>query len=126
MLNKDKPWFDDQCRRAFGFKQEAHLRWIRDLSLVNWDVLVRCQVEANETYSKAERQFSGRNRDVLMKAQLCSSLPPLIGLGLKVDCCASRLVRPICCQIRLFDGKQSGSLLICLSLQGCHTSLKCP
>ena len=24
--NKDKPWFDDQCRRAFGFKQEAHLR----------------------------------------------------------------------------------------------------
>ena len=26
--NKDKPWFDDQCRHAFGLKQElAHLRW---------------------------------------------------------------------------------------------------
>ena len=24
--NKDKPWFDDQWRHAFGFKQEAHLR----------------------------------------------------------------------------------------------------
>ena len=24
--NKDKPWFDDQCRLAFGLKQEAHLR----------------------------------------------------------------------------------------------------
>ena len=24
--NKDKPWFDDQCRHAFGLKQEAHLR----------------------------------------------------------------------------------------------------
>ena len=24
--NKDKPWFDDQCRRAFDLKHEAHLR----------------------------------------------------------------------------------------------------
>ena len=24
--NKDKLWFDDQCRHAFGHKQEAHLR----------------------------------------------------------------------------------------------------
>ena len=24
--NNDKPWFDDQCRHAFGLKQEAHLR----------------------------------------------------------------------------------------------------
>ena len=30
MGNKDKPWFDDQCRHAFGLKQEAHLRWTRD------------------------------------------------------------------------------------------------
>ena len=22
--NKDKPWFDDQCRHAFDLKQEAH------------------------------------------------------------------------------------------------------
>ena len=33
--NKDKPWFDDQCRRAFDLKQEAHLRWTRDSSRVN-------------------------------------------------------------------------------------------
>ena len=26
VCNKDKPWFDDQCRHAFGLKQEAHLR----------------------------------------------------------------------------------------------------
>ena len=25
--NKDKPWFDDQCRRAFDLKQEAHIQW---------------------------------------------------------------------------------------------------
>ena len=55
--HKDKPWFDDQCRHNFGFKQEAHLRWTRDRSLVNWEEFVRCQVRANanETYSEAKR-----------------------------------------------------------------------
>ena len=30
--NKDKVWFDDQCRHTFGLKEEAHLRWTRDCS----------------------------------------------------------------------------------------------
>ena len=60
--NKDKPWFDEQCRNAFGLKQEAHLRrWTRDRSLVNWEEFVRCQVRANETNSEAQRKFSDRN-----------------------------------------------------------------
>ena len=67
--DKDKPWFDDQCRHAFSPKQEAHLRWTRDLSRVNWEEFVNCQVRANETYSEAKHQFSARNRDVLMNAQ---------------------------------------------------------
>ena len=50
-----KPRFDDQCRHAFGHKQEAHLRWIRDRSRGNWEEFVRCQVRANETYSEAKR-----------------------------------------------------------------------
>ena len=36
--NKEKPWFDDQCRCAFDLKQEAHLRLTRDCSRVNWKV----------------------------------------------------------------------------------------
>ena len=32
---KDNPWFDDQCRHAFGLKQEVHLRWTRDHSRVH-------------------------------------------------------------------------------------------
>ena len=64
--NKDKPWFDDQCRHAFGLNQEAHLRWTRDRAQVNWEEFVRCQVRANETYSEAKRQFNARNIDVLM------------------------------------------------------------
>ena len=35
VCNKDKPWFDAQCRHAFGLKQEAHLRWTSDRSGVN-------------------------------------------------------------------------------------------
>ena len=66
VLNKDKPWFDDQCRHAFGLKQEAHLRWTRVHSRANWEEFVRCQVRANETYSVAKCQFSDRNRDVLI------------------------------------------------------------
>ena len=67
--NKDKPWFDDQCRHAFGLKQEDHLRWTRDRSRVNWEGFVCCQVRANETSSEAKHQFSDRNRDVLMNIQ---------------------------------------------------------
>ena len=67
--NKDKPWFDDQCRHTFGLKQEAHLRWTHDRSRVNWEEFVHCQVRANKTYSEAKRQYSARNSDVLTSAQ---------------------------------------------------------
>ena len=94
--NKDNLWFDDQCRHAFSLKQEGHLRWTSDRSRVNWDDFVLCQVRANETYSEAKRQFSDRNRDVLMNVQSprkwwstlksavfgsSSSLPPLVSEG---------------------------------------------
>ena len=60
---------DDQCRHAFGLKQEAHLRLTRDRSLVSWEEFVRCQVRANETYSEAKLQLSDRNSDVLVNVQ---------------------------------------------------------
>ena len=43
--NDGKPWFDDQCRHAFGLKQEPLLRWTRDSYRVNWQEFVRCQGE---------------------------------------------------------------------------------
>ena len=52
--NRDKPWFDDQCRRAFGLEEEAQIRWIRHRSQVNWDEFVSCKVKADETYSEAK------------------------------------------------------------------------
>ena len=47
--NKDQLWFDDQCRHAFGLKQEAILRWARDRSRFNYEEFVHCQARANET-----------------------------------------------------------------------------
>ena len=94
--NKDKPRFDDQCRHAFDLKQEAHLRWTRDRSRVNWEEFVHYQVRANETYSEDKCQFSDRNRDVFMNVESphkwwstltsvvfgsSSALPPLISEG---------------------------------------------
>ena len=69
MRNQDKPWCDDQRRRAFDLKQEVRFRWTRDRSWVNWEKFVCCQVRANETYSEAKLQFSVRNIDVLMNVQ---------------------------------------------------------
>ena len=119
MSNKDKPWFDDYCRHAFGLKQEANLRWTRDRSRVNWEEFVRCQVRANETYSEAKRQFSDRNRDVLMSVHC--TVPPKWWSTLKSAVFGSssscRLVsesvgKLICCLI-ILTASSPGRLLIC-------------
>ena len=125
--NKDKPWFDDQCRHAFGLKQEARLRWTRDRSRLNWGEFVLCQVRANETYSEAKLQFSFRNRDVLMNAQSphqwwsnlksavfgSSSLPPLVDGGYGLVC---ESVGKADLLSDHSTASSPGSLLICSSL----------
>ena len=132
VCNRDDPWFNDQCRNAFGLKQEAHLRWSHDRSWVNWEEFVRRQVTANETYSEAKRQFIAGNRDVLMNAQsphkwwstlksavfgLSSSLPLLVGGGGGLVCDSVGKADLLSDHFAI---KQSpGSLLICCSLAIC-------
>ena len=96
--NKEKPWFNDDCRLAVDIKQGAHHRWTRDRSRFTWDEFIHYQRRANAVYAEAMRQFSVRSRDVLMNTQCPhkwrstmksavfgsssdSSLPPLIGVG---------------------------------------------
>ena len=103
VCNKDKPWFNDDCRLAFNIKQGAHLQWTRDRSRVNLDEFVHYQRRANAVYAEAMRQFSVRSRDVLTNAQCPhkwwsslksavfgsssdSSLLPLIGAGGDLVC----------------------------------------
>ena len=87
------------------------------------------QVRANETYSEAKRQFSARNRDVLMNVQsphkwwttlksaVFSSSSSLLEFVISrvVDWCMSQLVRLICCRI-ILTASSPGRLLICRSL----------
>ena len=83
--------------------------------------LTRCQVRAYEMKSKAKCLFSVRNRDVQFPHKrwstlksavfsLSSSLPPIVGGG--VNWLASRLIRPICCQV-IWTASSPGSMLIC-------------
>ena len=117
--DKDKSWFDDQCRHAFGLKEEAHLRWTRDRSWVNWEEFVRCHLRANETYSEWKCQFSARNSDVLMNAKsphkgwstlksavfgLSSPLPLLVAGGGGLVCESAGKAGLL---LDHFDGKQS-------------------
>ena len=128
MRNKDIPWFDDQCRHAFGLKHEAHLRWTRNGSRANWEKFVRYQVRANETYSEAKRQFSDRSMDVLMNAQSpykwwptlksavfgsSSSLPPFVREGGGLLC--ESIGKADCCRI-ILTASSPGRLLINRSL----------
>ena len=66
--DKNKSWFNDQWRRAFGLQQEAHPWWTRDRSRINCEKFVHCQVRADKTQSEAKREFSVKNRDVLVNA----------------------------------------------------------
>ena len=137
MRNKDNPWFDYQCRHAFGLKQETHLQWTHDRPWVNWEEFVHCQVRANETYSEAKRQFSDRNRDVLLNVHSphkwwstlksvvfgsSSSLPPLVSEhgGLVCESVGKADLRS-----EHFESKQS-RLLICCTLIIIHLLVLSP
>ena len=66
--NKDKPWFNDDCRLAFDIKQGVHLRWTRVRSW-SLDEFAHYQGRANVVYAEAMHQFSIRGSHVLMNAQ---------------------------------------------------------
>ena len=114
--NKDKPWLDDQCRNAFVLKQEAHLRWKRNRSKsrVSWEDLVRCQVRANETYSRSSISLVPETGMFFWMTSLLISGGPLLSLLSSawvrhchrllvevVDWCESRLAKLICSRIIL-------------------------
>ena len=111
--NKDKSWFNDDCRHAFDIKHGAHLRWTSDHSRVKWDEFDHYQRRANAVYAEAMRQFSVRSWDFLMNAQrphkwwstrsrLCSAQVQiclfLFLLGRVVVWSVSWSGKQICCQ----------------------------
>ena len=90
---KDKPWFNDTCQRAYDDKQEAYRLWTRNRSLPHWNNYINLRNEANLVYTAAEAEYNSHAQVVLedceqphkwwqtLKASLfgvSSSIPPLL------------------------------------------------
>ena len=87
--NKDKPWFDDQCRRAFDLNQEAHLRWTRDcfgksLFAVKSELMKHTRRPSISLVSETSMFSSPQKWWTTLKSAVfgsSSSLPALVGPG---------------------------------------------
>ncbi|MEL7520149.1 MAG: reverse transcriptase family protein, partial [Cyanobacteria bacterium J06553_1] len=90
----DKPWFDENCRRAHHNKQTKYNIWRRNRSRENWNNFTEARREANGVYRDAERNYNDSQKRRLeeinqphlwwtkLKSSLfgsnISSLPPLL------------------------------------------------
>ena len=66
--NKDKAWFNHDCKRAYLEKQEAYNLWKRNRSHLTWNNYVRLRSVAQEVYAVAEREYNIGIKDTLMGA----------------------------------------------------------
>ena len=76
MRKKDKPWFNDDSRRAFDLKEEAHLRWTLDHSRLNWD----------ELNAQCPHKWLITQKSAVFSSGSDSSLHPLIEEGGSLVC----------------------------------------
>lgn len=117
--SRDRPWFDDACRRAFEHKQECYFRWCRNRCDRMYADFLVAQRAANRIYQEAEQRYLAETRNRLSEANgsrkwwsvlgeslfgVDSSIPPLLGAGggLVVDPLEKAELLS-----RHFDGKQS-------------------
>ena len=117
--SRDKPWFDDSCRRAYQLKQEAYKRWRRSQLHQDYQTFVNLRRHAMVIYDVAERDHRARARETLLSTDNShkwwstlkssvfgarSAVPPLVGNG-------GALVSDSACKadlfLRHFDEKQS-------------------
>ena len=66
--NKDKAWFDDDCRRAHLDKHEAFRLWQRNRSHITWENYVRLRSIAQRTYNDSEKRYNETVKDTLLGA----------------------------------------------------------
>ena len=132
--NKDKPWFDDQCRYAFGLKQElifggpliAFGLTGKSLFAVKWELMKPTRRPSvslvTETglflWMSSPLTSGGPLLSLQCSVQFCHCLHLLMRV---VDFCVSLLVRLICCRI-ILTASSPGRLLICSSLSPRLTS----
>ena len=66
--NKDKAWFNNDCKRAYLEKQEAYNLWKRNRSDLTWNSYVQLRSAAQEVYAFAEREFNHGIKETLLGA----------------------------------------------------------
>ncbi|MEL7079479.1 MAG: reverse transcriptase family protein, partial [Cyanobacteria bacterium J06582_2] len=90
----DKPWFNENCRRAQQNKQTKFNIWRRNRSHENWNAFAQARREANGVYHNAEKNYHNSQKTKLeqinqphlwwtkLKSSIFgsnnSSLPPLL------------------------------------------------
>ena len=55
---KDKPWFNDECRRVLQLKQTAFGVWRRHRTQENYEIFKNVRQQASRTYANAERSYN--------------------------------------------------------------------
>ena len=69
--NRDKAWFNDECRRAYREKQEAYKFWKRNRSPLTWNDYVTIRSVAQEVYGVTETEYYNRGiKETLVNATL--------------------------------------------------------
>ena len=68
--NRDKAWFNDECRRAYLEKQEAYNFWKWNRSPLTWNDYVRIKSVTQEVYGVADTEYNRGIRKTLVNATL--------------------------------------------------------
>ena len=115
----DKPWFNDECRRAHSEKQAAYHSWSRNRSPNNWQNFVNARSAAEATYRVAEQEHHSKLKDNLENATqphkwwsslktavfgVSPSIPPLLSSDGSLVSDHNKRARLLMSQ---FDSKQS-------------------
>ena len=66
--NRDKAWFNADCRRAYLEKQEAYKLWRRNRSPLTWENYTRLRTEAQQVYASAEREYNETIKETLRES----------------------------------------------------------
>ena len=66
--NKDKAWFNDECKRAYQEKQEAYHLWRSNSTNYTWDNYIRLKAVAQAVYASAEKEYNDSLKDNLLGA----------------------------------------------------------
>ena len=116
---RDKPWFNDSCRRIYDVKQTAYRTWTRHRTHANWLDYTRLRAQAVNVYDAAKTEYNRHLQETLNNASqphkwwsslksavfgVDTSIPPLLNpdgsvtssLNAKAELLSS-----------VFDGKQS-------------------